>query len=117
MPEIECDSVLMNVVVSQTPVVPFGRYSPDRCMEHLSRIVDLEDRLSSVKQQTRTAMDQATKSSSLLKKVSSLEDQTSILVAKIAQLKEWDIYIIEIMESPCEQLECKLPGAPSSFCC
>jgi hypothetical protein len=33
-------------------------------------------------------MDQATKSSSLSKKVSSLEEQMSTLVAKIAQLKE-----------------------------
>jgi hypothetical protein len=57
-------------------------------------------------------MDQDAKSLSLLKKVSSLEEQTSILVAKIAQLKEWDIYISEIIESACEQLQCKLPGAP-----
>jgi hypothetical protein len=57
-------------------------------------------------------MDQGAKSSSLLKKVSSLEEQMSILVAKIAQLKEWDIYITEIIESACKQLQCKLPGAP-----
>jgi hypothetical protein len=57
-------------------------------------------------------MDQATKSLSLLKKISSLEEQTSILVAKIAQLKEWDTYITEIIESTCEKLQCKLPGAP-----
>jgi hypothetical protein len=64
MPEIECDSVPTNVVVSQTLVVPSGRSSPNRCAEHLSRIVDLEDRLSSLKQRTRGAMDQAAKSSS-----------------------------------------------------
>jgi hypothetical protein len=57
-------------------------------------------------------MDQATKSSSLLKKVSSLKEQMSILVAKTAQLKEWDIYITEIIELACELLQCKLPGAP-----
>jgi hypothetical protein len=57
-------------------------------------------------------MDQATKSSSLLKKVSSLEETMSILVAKIAQFEEWDIYITEIIESACEQLQCKLPEAP-----
>jgi hypothetical protein len=28
----------------------------------------------------------------------------SILLAKIAQLKEWDVYITEIVESACEQL-------------
>jgi hypothetical protein len=49
-------------------------------------------------------MDQAAKSSSLLKKISSLEEQMPILVAKIAQLKEWDAYITEIIESACEQL-------------
>jgi hypothetical protein len=43
-------------------------------------------------------MDQAAKSSSLLKKISSLE--------------EWDVYITEIIESACEQLHCMLPGAP-----
>jgi hypothetical protein len=35
-----------------------------------------------------------------------------ILVAKIAQLEECDIYMTEIIESACEQLQCKLPGAP-----
>jgi hypothetical protein len=39
----------MNVVISQTLVVPSGCSSPDLCGEHLSRIADLEDRLSSVK--------------------------------------------------------------------
>jgi hypothetical protein len=85
---IECDYVSMNVVVSQTRVVPSRRSSFDGCAEHLSRIADLEDRLSSVKQQTRAAMDQAAKSLSFLKKISSLEEQMSILVAKIAQLEE-----------------------------
>jgi hypothetical protein len=60
-------------------------------------------------------MDQATKSSSLLKKVYFLEKHMSILVAKIAQLEEWDVYITEIIESPCEQLQCKLLGAPKCF--
>jgi hypothetical protein len=36
----------------------------------------------------------------------------SILVAKITQLEEWIVYITEIIESACEQLQCKLPGAP-----
>jgi hypothetical protein len=76
-----------NVVVSQIPEVPSGCSSPDHCAGYLSRIADLEDQLSSLKQQTRAAMDQAAKSSSLLKKVSSLEEQISILVAKIAQLE------------------------------
>jgi hypothetical protein len=36
----------------------------------------------------------------------------SILVAKITQFEEWIVYITEIIESACEQLQCKLPGAP-----
>jgi hypothetical protein len=59
MPKIVCDSVSTNVVVSRTPVVPSRRSSPNHCAGQLSRIVDLEDRLSSLKQQTRAAMDQA----------------------------------------------------------
>jgi hypothetical protein len=57
-------------------------------------------------------MDQATKSFGLLKKVSSLENQMYVLMAKIVQLEEWYVYITEIIESTCEQLQCKVPGAP-----
>jgi hypothetical protein len=88
-----------------------------RCTEHLSKIADLEGRLSFLKRQAKTAMDQAGKSFGLLKKVSSLESQMSVLMVKIVELEEWDIYITEIIESACEQLQCKLPGAPSVFCC
>jgi hypothetical protein len=49
-------------------------------------------------------MEQAEKSSDLLKKVSSLEDQMSVLMAKIAQLEECDVYMTKIMETGCEQL-------------
>jgi hypothetical protein len=38
-------------------------------------------------------MAQAEKSSDLSKKVSSLEDQMSILMAKIVQLEEYDLYM------------------------
>jgi hypothetical protein len=62
-------------------------------------------------------MDQAAKSSTLLKKVSSLEEQMSILVAKIALLEEWDIYITEIIESTCEQLNVSCLEPPIVFCC
>jgi hypothetical protein len=67
--------------------------------------VDLEGRLSSLKHQTRTAIEQAEKSSDLLKKVSSLEDQMSVLMAKIAQLKECNFYMTEIIETTCKQLQ------------
>jgi excinuclease UvrABC nuclease subunit len=57
-------------------------------------------------------MDQAGKSFGLLKKVSSLESQMSNLMAKIVQLEECDAFLTEIIESACEQLQCKLLGAP-----
>jgi hypothetical protein len=60
-------------------------------------------------------MDQAGKSFGLLKKVSCLESQMSVLMAKIVQLEECDAYITKIIESACEQLQCKLPGAPGFF--
>jgi hypothetical protein len=106
----------MNIAGSQILEVPSGHGSPDHCAEHLSRIVDLEGWLSSLKQQTRTAMDQARKSSDLLKKVSSLENQMSILMAKVVQLEECHLYMTEIIETACEQLQCELPGAPECLC-
>jgi hypothetical protein len=75
-----------NIAGSRISEVPSGCDSPDRCAEHLSRIADLEGRLSSLKHQTRTAMEQAGRSSDLLKKVSSLEELMSILMAKIVPL-------------------------------
>jgi hypothetical protein len=68
-----------------------------------------------VKRQAKTAMDQARKSFGLLKKVSSLESQVSDLMAKIVHLEESDAFLVEIIESACEQLQCKLPGAPECF--
>jgi hypothetical protein len=62
-------------------------------------------------------MEQAKKSSKLSKKVSSLEDQMSILMAKIVQLKERDLYMTEIIETASEQLQCKLLRAPEYLCC
>jgi hypothetical protein len=52
-------------------------------------------------------MEQAAKSSDLVMKVSSLEEQMSTTIAKITQLEEWDLYMTEIIESACKQLECK----------
>jgi hypothetical protein len=52
------------------------------------------------------------KSFGLLKKVSSLESQMSILMAKIVQLEECDVFLTEIIELACEQLEYKLLRAP-----
>jgi hypothetical protein len=61
-------------------------------------------------------MGQAEKSAALSQKVSSLEDQMSILMAKVVQLKECDLYITEIIEAASEQLQCKSLGAPKYFC-
>jgi hypothetical protein len=47
--------------------VSFGPHSPYSCAEHLSRIPDLEGRLSLLKRQAKTAMDQAGKSFGLMK--------------------------------------------------
>jgi hypothetical protein len=81
--------------------------SPCRCVEHLSRISDLEGRLALLKCQAKSALDQAGKSYSSMKRVSSLEDQVSSLVAKVMHLEECDSYLTEIIESACEQLKCK----------
>jgi hypothetical protein len=116
MPEIERGSLTINIAGSRIPEVPSRPDSPDRCAENLSRIANFEGRLSSLKHQTRTSMEQAERSSDLLKKVSFLEDQMSIPMAKIVQLAECDIYVTEITETACEQLQCKLPGAPECLC-
>jgi hypothetical protein len=60
-------------------------------------------------------MDQAGKSFGLLKKVSSLKCRMSNLMAKIVQREECDAFITKIIESACEQLQCKLPRAPECF--
>jgi hypothetical protein len=105
----------VDVSVSQIHEVPSGHASPAHCEEHLSRIADLEGRLSSLKHQTRPAMEQAAESFDLAKKVSSLEEQMSILAAKIAQLEEWDLFMTGIIESACVQLQCKPPKGPEYF--
>jgi hypothetical protein len=71
MPKSKRGSLPTNTAGSRIPEVPSEPDSPDRCAEHVSRIADLEGQLSSLKHQTRTAMEQAEKSSDLLKKVSS----------------------------------------------
>jgi hypothetical protein len=83
--------------------------SPCRCPENLSRISDLEGPLSLLKRQAKTAMDQAGKSFGLIKRVSLLEDQVSDLMAKIIHLEECDSFLIGIIESVCEQLQCEFP--------
>jgi oligoribonuclease (3'-5' exoribonuclease) len=71
------------------------------------RISDLEGRLSLMKRQAKTAIDQASKSYGLMKQVSVLEDKVSGLVAQVIHLKECDSFLIDFIESACEQLKCK----------
>jgi hypothetical protein len=87
--------------------IPSAPRSPCRCAEYLSRILDLDGRLSLMKRQAKSALDQAGKSYGLMKQVSLLEDQVSGLVAKVMHLEECDSYLVGIIESVCEQLQCK----------
>jgi hypothetical protein len=57
-------------------------------------------------------MDQAGKSFGSMKRVSSLETQVSDLMAKVVHLEECDSFLVEIIESACEQLQCEFLEAP-----
>jgi hypothetical protein len=63
-----------------------------------------------MKRQAKTAMDQADKSYGLMKQISILEDKVSGLVAQVTHLKECDSFLIDFIESACEQLKCKFPA-------
>jgi hypothetical protein len=60
-----------------------------------------------LKRQAKSALDQARKSYSLMRQVSTLEDKVSGLVAQVMHLKECDSYLVEIIELACEQLKCE----------
>jgi hypothetical protein len=60
-----------------------------------------------LKRQPKTAVDEAGKSFDLMKRVSLLENQVSDLMAKIIHLEECNSFIIEVIESACEQLQCE----------
>jgi hypothetical protein len=62
-----------------------------------------------MKRQANTAMIQASKSYGLMKQVSGLEDKVLGLVAQIIHLKECDSFLVDFIESACEQLNCKFP--------
>jgi hypothetical protein len=47
-----------------------------------------------------------------MKQVSSLESQVSELMAKIVHLEECDAFLVGIIESTCEQLQCEFLEAP-----
>jgi hypothetical protein len=95
--------------------VPSSSRFPCRCTEYVSRISDLEGHLSLMKRQVKTAMDQASKSYGLMRQISVLEDKVSGLVAQVMHLKECDSFLIDFIESACEQLKCKFSTDPLEF--
>jgi hypothetical protein len=68
-----------------------------------------------MKRQAKTAMDQADKSYGLMRQVSALEDKVSGLVAQVMHLKECDSFLIDFIESSCEQLKCNFSADPLEF--
>jgi hypothetical protein len=68
-----------------------------------------------LKRQAKAAVDQAGKSFGLMKQVSSLESQVSDLMARVIHLEECDSFLIEIIKSACEQLQCEFLEAPLCF--
>jgi hypothetical protein len=61
--------------------VPSPPHSSCQCAEYLSRISDLEGRLSLMKRQAKSTLDQAGRSYGLMRQISVLEDKVSGLVA------------------------------------
>jgi hypothetical protein len=61
-----------------------------------------------MKHQAKTALDKASKSYGLMRQISVLEDKVSGLVARIMHLEECDSFLIGIIESICEMLQCKV---------
>jgi hypothetical protein len=82
-----------------------------KCAEYSSRISDLESRLSLAKRQAQMAMDKASRTCSLLKQISVLEDKVSGLVARITHFEECESFLLGIVESVCEMLLCKSSGS------
>jgi hypothetical protein len=111
-PNFDRSSLPTNISDAEFPSAP---HSLCRCVEHLSRISDLEGRLSLLKSQAKAVVDQAGRSFGLMKRVSSLESQVSDLMAKILHLEECDSFLIGIIESACEQLQCEFLEAPLYF--
>jgi hypothetical protein len=68
-----------------------------------------------MKREAKSALNQAGKSYVLMRQVSALEDKVSSLVAQVMHLKEGDSYLVEIIESACEQLKCKFSADPLNF--
>jgi hypothetical protein len=87
--------------ISPTPV----RCS--QCEEYSSRISDLEARLLLAKCQAQTAIKKASQASGHMKKISSLEEKVSSLMAKVVHSEECESFILGIIESACKLLRCE----------
>jgi hypothetical protein len=61
------------------------------------------------KRQAQMAVDKASKACGLMKRISVLDDKVSGLMAKIVHHEECDSFVIGIIESACELLQCKIP--------
>jgi hypothetical protein len=81
----------------------------NQCAEYSLRISDLETRLTLDKRQAQMAFDKASKTSSLTKQVSILDDKVSSLTAKILHHEECNSFLLGIIESACEMLRCRFP--------
>jgi hypothetical protein len=57
--------------------------------------------------QAKTALHQVGKSYGLMRSISVLEDKVPGLVAQVMHLKECDSFLVDFIESACEQLKCK----------
>jgi hypothetical protein len=80
-----------------------------QCAEYSSRISDLETRLTLAKRQAQMAVDKASKACVLMKRISVLDDKVSSLMAKIVHHEECKSFILGIIKSACEMLQCKVP--------
>jgi hypothetical protein len=62
-----------------------------------------------MKSQAQMAMDKASKSCGFMKQISILEDKVSGLTSRIVHLEECDSFLIGIVESVYEMLQCEVP--------
>jgi hypothetical protein len=63
-----------------------------------------------MKRQAKIALDKASKSYGFMKQISTLEDKVSGLVARVMHLEVCDSFLVDFIESACEQLKCKFPA-------
>jgi hypothetical protein len=79
----------------------------NQCSKYSSRISDLEACLSLAKCQAQMAIKKASQASGYMKKISSLEEKVSSLMAKVVHNEECESFILGIVESACKMLRCE----------